>query len=137
MNYKFSSSSQEKLDTCCQEIKDIMNEAIKYYDFTILCGNRGEEEQNRAYNLGLSEKRYPYSKHNSMPSMAIDVAPYPISWKPEMYNRFYYLAGLLNGIAEMKGFSVRWGGDFNSDNDFKNDGFQDLPHIEIIKKEKL
>ncbi len=50
-------------------------------DITVLCGHRGEEAQNKAFADGASKKRWPDSEHNTMPSNAVDVAPYPVKWK--------------------------------------------------------
>lgn len=49
-------------------------------DLTVLCGYRGEAEQNAAFDRGASKLRYPKSKHNRIPSLAVDLAPYPIDW---------------------------------------------------------
>jgi len=67
--------------------------------------------------------------HNHHPSLAVDVAPYPIDW--ENTNRFFYLAGLVEGIAAMMGVKVRFGGDWDSDKDFSDQKFNDLVHFEI------
>ena len=47
-------------------------------DFAIICGHRGETEQNAAFYAGKSKLKYPYSKHNSLPARAYDRVPYPI-----------------------------------------------------------
>jgi len=45
-------------------------------DVTIVCGYRGEEEQNKAYTEKKSGLKFPQSKHNHAPSSAVDIAPY-------------------------------------------------------------
>jgi len=50
-------------------------------DMTVLCGYRGEAEQNDAFKRGTSKLQYPKSKHNRIPALAVDVAPYPVDWK--------------------------------------------------------
>ena len=47
-------------------------------DFAIICGHRGETEQNAAFAAGHSKVKYPYSKHNANPARAYDRVPYPI-----------------------------------------------------------
>ena len=47
-------------------------------DFAIICGHRGENEQNAAFAAGRSKVKYPYSKHNMKPARAYDRVPYPI-----------------------------------------------------------
>jgi peptidoglycan L-alanyl-D-glutamate endopeptidase CwlK len=117
----FSSVSKERLKECDSRIQTVLNEAIKYYDFSVLCGHRGEEEQNEAYRKGHSKLKYPQSNHNKNPSKAVDVAPYPIDWKN--HKRFYFLAGIILLIAKKKNISLRWGGHWKN--------FVDLPHFEI------
>jgi hypothetical protein len=125
----FGKSSLEKLAELDPRLQEVLNEAIKIVDFTIICGTRSKEDQEKAFNEGKSKLHYPESKHNSSPSMAVDVAPYPIDWSNA--KGFCYLAGIIMGIAAAKGIKLRWGGDFNRDYIVGNDKFQDLPHLEI------
>lgn len=120
---KFSSRSQERLDTCDPRLKLIMEELIQVMDVTILCGHRNEEDQNKAFASGNSKLQWPNSKHNSFPSKAVDVAPYPISW--EDIDRFERMCGIIEGIAHSKGIRIRLGRDFS---------FKDYPHIELFEE---
>lgn len=136
MAYKFGTRSREKLDTCCKELQDIMNEAIKYFDITILEGHRGKDLQNLYYEQGKSKLKYPQSKHNTYPSKAVDIAPW-FSEKPHIRwnnrEQFVYMAGIIKGIASNMGYKIRWGGDWDSDNDLQDQTFFDLPHFEIVE----
>ena len=107
----------------------LFNEIIKHFDITILEGYRNKAAQDAAFNSGKSKLQYPLSKHNMEPSQAVDVAPYPIDW--ENTNRFFYLAGLVEAYAKQMGLPIRWGGDWDSDKDFSDQRFNDLPHFEI------
>ena len=62
-------------------------------------------------------------------SHAVDVAPYPIDWDDT--KRFFYLAGLIMGIAEMKGVKLTWGRDWDGDEDFDEHTLKDGPHFEL------
>ena len=114
--YKFSSKSQRKLDECHEDIQIICQHLIKYIDFTVITGYRSKEEQKVMVEQGKSKTMN--SKHNNMPSLAIDIAPYPIDWNNR--ERFYYLAGYFMGIAKMlKAVGTiesefRFGGDWGS-----------------------
>jgi peptidoglycan L-alanyl-D-glutamate endopeptidase CwlK len=108
-----------------------MEEAIKFIDFTILEGHRGKDLQNLYYEQGKSKLKYPQSKHNKYPSLAVDIAPYPINWNDR--ERFVYLAGIIKGIASSLGHNIRWGGDWNQNNNLKDQSFFDLPHFEIVE----
>ena len=95
----YSSTSKEKLLSCHQDLQTIFNYVIKYLDNTIVCGERNEHDQNKAFDKGFSKVKYPNSKHNSTPSMAVDAVPYPIDWSDT--NRMKYFAGYVMGIAKM------------------------------------
>lgn len=127
--YSFGSRSKERLATCHQDIQFVMNEAIRMIDFTVLCGHRTKEEQDKAYKAGRSKLQFPQSKHNKTPSLAIDVAPWPIDWHRK--GRFYYMAGIIMGIARGMGIKMRFGGDWSMDGDITDQTFNDLPHFEL------
>ena len=123
--YSFSQRSDDRLETCHQDLQDIMHEVIKIMDITILCGHRPEDKQTKAFNEGKSKLQFPNSKHNQAPSLAVDIAPWvdgAIPWNDR--EKFFELAGIVKGIAYMKGIKIKWGGDFNS--------FFDGPHFEKI-----
>ncbi len=128
---KFSQISLDRLATCDKRLQVIMEEAIQHIDIVVLCGERGEEEQNKALAEGKTKLKWPESKHNSKPSKAIDVAPYPIDWQD--LKRFIYMAGIIMGIAACKGIKLRWGGDWNSNNLFSDEKFSDLVHFELVE----
>lgn len=128
--YKLSKMSQKRLDTCHPKLQEIVNDVLKFRDISVLCGHRTKAEQEAAFITKHSKLRWPKSKHNSLPSLAIDIAPYPIDWKDT--KGFHALAKLFLSIAHEKGIKIRWGGDFNMDGDkTKNDAW-DLPHFELV-----
>ncbi len=126
---KFSQSSIKKLSSCHEDIQRVLNEAINHVDFTVLAGHRTRAEQDLAYARGNSRVRWPHSRHNSLPSTAVDVAPYPIDWSGR--ERFVYLAGFIMGTAARMGIRMRWGGDWDGDLDLLEHSLQDLPHLEL------
>lgn len=126
----FSKQSLDILSTCDYRLRDICNEVIKVMDITVICGHRTQEDQDKAFKQGKSKLEYPKSKHNINPSLAVDIAPYPIDWKDR--ERFILLAGLVTGIGLMKGYTIRWGGAWNGLKSMKFNKFDDLPHFEII-----
>lgn len=125
----FGSNSKANLYTAHVELQRLFEEVVKGYDCTVICGYRSKEDQDKAVAQGLSKTPYPQSKHNRKPSVAVDVAPYPINWKDE--KRFYHFAGYVMGVAERLGIPVRWGGDWDSDNDLNDQTFMDLVHFEL------
>ena len=126
---KFGSSSRRRLATCHEDLQEIFEEVVKIFDCSVLCGHRGEEAQNEAYEKGNSKVKFPNGRHNAKPSNAVDVTPYPVDWKD--LDRMNYFAGIVKGIAHMKGIPIRWGGDWNDNTDLKDNNFDDLPHFEL------
>ena len=126
---KFSRKSLSKLETCDKRLQDLFLRVVKKFDCTILEGHRGKDRQNKLFNEGKSKLKYPKGKHNSLPSKAVDVAPYPIDWNDR--ERFTYFAGYVVGIAYQMGLKIRWGGDWDMDTQVKDNNFDDLPHFEI------
>ena len=126
---RFSTKSRSKLHTCDERLVDLFNEVVKGFDCTILEGHRGKKAQNEAFNKGNSKVKFPNGKHNQSPSVAVDVAPYPIDWSDR--DRFHYFSGYVLGIASQMGLKIRWGGDWDMDTKTKDNKFDDLVHFEI------
>ncbi len=124
----FGTNSLKNLSTCNEKLQRLMNEVIKDHDFSVICGTRGEKDQNAAFAAGMSKLKYPNSKHNSLPSQAVDIAPYPIDWNNTQ--RFKDLAKVVLAKAKELGIDIRWGGDWNC-NGKEDDSFVDLPHFEL------
>jgi len=129
---KYGKISKARLATCDPRLQKVFNEVIKHWDCSILEGTRSEKRQNELYNAvpRKSKVKWPNSKHNSSPSKAADVAPFPLDW--EDTERFYAFSGFVIGIATSMGITLRWGGDWDSDRDFKDQTFNDLPHFELV-----
>jgi peptidoglycan L-alanyl-D-glutamate endopeptidase CwlK len=126
---KFGRKSKESLATCDKRLQELFNEVIKYVDCSVLCGYRGEKEQNEAYEKGHSNAKYPKGRHNANPSKAVDVMRYPIDWKD--LERQTLFAGFVLGIANQMGIKLIWGNDWNGDFNTKDTGLNDYPHFEI------
>lgn len=118
----FSKKSLERLGTCDPELVRLFTEIIKEFDCTVLCGHRGREDQEKAFEEGRSKARFGQSKHNSSPSKAVDVMPYPINWNDS--EGLADFAGFVLTKAEDLGIKIRWGGHFKG-------GFFDGPHYEL------
>ena len=118
--YKFGKKSLEKLSECHDDLQKIAHELIKEMNVTVLCGYRNEEEQNKAFSNGFSRLQYPNSKHNKKPSMAMDIAPYPVDWND--IHEFIKMCDIIEDIAKDLNIKIRLGRDFS---------FKDYPHIEL------
>lgn len=136
----FSLQSMQRLAECDIRLQKVFCKLVEVMDVTVLCGHRGEIEQERAVAIGTSKVHFPDSKHNSLPSKAVDVAPYfptepHIRWDDK--EAFTYMAGITKGIATSMGVQLRWGGDWDQDNDQRDEkGLRDLPHFEVVEGKK-
>ena len=136
----FSQESVAKLATCHTDLQTLFNRVILLYNCTILEGHRSQADQEADFKAGKTQLHWPNGKHDSMPSMAVDVAPDPVSFDDSMVNieRFYLFAGYVLGVADgLKEIgkithSIRWGGDWNGDRTLANQKFNDLVHFELV-----
>lgn len=129
---KFGRTSSRRLDTCAPRLQVIFREIVRDFDCSVLCGHRTKEEQDalQGFDPPKTKVSWPNSKHNSYPSKAIDVAPYPIDWEDR--ERFTMFAGWVLGYAAAKGIKLRWGGDWDGDTEVDDNEFDDLPHFELV-----
>ena len=123
--YKFGKRSRERLKGVDAKLVNVLNELIKIMDVTVIEGLRSAERQEELLKKGATKVKY--SKH--IEGKAVDIAPYPIDWDDR--DRFHYMGGMIKGIAKQLNVNVRWGGDWDSDGEVKDNNFDDLVHIEI------
>lgn len=116
----FSERSLENLATCDERLRRVAHRAIKKIDFAVICGHRGEVDQERAFQEKRSKARWGESPHNFEPALAFDLVPYPVEWKRR--DRFYEMAAVVLYCAKLEGVELVWGGDWK---------MQDLPHFEL------
>lgn len=126
----FSETSRARLLTCHPHLQAVFNKVIQLRDCTILCGHRGQAEQDEALRTGKSKLAWPKSKHNALPSRAVDAAPYPLDWNDA--DRFRVFGGFVLGVSASMGIPLRWGGDWDGDMTNKDQPFHDLPHFELV-----
>lgn len=122
----FGRTSRERLLTCDGRLITVLSDVIQHVDFAVLCGHRGEDDQERAYKEGKSRALWGQSPHNRQPSLAVDIAPYhPTSPHIRWHDReaFHRLAGAVLYAASLRGIDLAWGGSWR--------GFPDLPHFEL------
>lgn len=125
----FGRRSLHQLRTCDPRLQELFRRVVLEYDCSILVGHRGEQAQHEAFLAGKSKLDWPDGNHNSYPSKAVDVAPWPIDWEKTI--RFYHFAGYVVGVARVLDIPIRWGGDWDSDFVLDDQRFNDLVHFEI------
>lgn len=130
----FGNASEAQLKTCHPLLQQVLREAILIFDFSVVEGYRGKVAQDAAYAKGFSKVRFPNGNHNKSPSLAADIAPYPIDWseKRGAIERFVFMQGVVWACAERLGIKVRLGLDWNRNLDMRDETFRDYPHIELV-----
>ena len=123
---KYSKRSLGKLAECHVDLQTLFTYVIKYKDCTVTWGHRKKEDQNKAYADGFSKLKYPKSKHNKIPAMAVDVVPYPelYSSKGEMMRFGSFVMGIATMLKKYGAIDheITWGGYWN---------WKDYAHFEI------
>jgi len=141
----FGPKSRAERETLHPFLQEVLDEVIEYYDFSIIEGHRNEAKQSDAFESGASKVEFPDGNHNLLPSMAGDLAPYPIDYseRSKAKARFYFLMGCvkaevenMNALNRMMGrpepeYDVRFGLDWDGDGDFLDQSFDDIGHVEI------
>lgn len=150
MGYNLSISSENALRTCHPKLQRVARRAIEIFDFRVLEGHRNEQRQNELFydDPPKTKVKWPNSKHNTDPSRAFDIAPFPVIWPSytlrlkdfgkyvKSVARFYLLAGVIMTVAEEMGIKLRWGGDWDGDWDLFDQKFDDLGHFELAEDEE-
>ena len=135
--FKFSKRSLNNLVTADEKLQLLFNEVIKEIDCTVIYGHRTPEEQFELFKKGRERKdgwwvkvgatvtnldgNIKKSKHNYLPSKAVDVVPYPLDWND--IESFKSLAIVVKKKADELGIEVEWGGDWTS--------LKDYPHWQV------
>lgn len=117
----FSARSLASLETLDERLRRVLGEAIKRTDFAVICGHRGQADQDKAVAEGKSETPWPLSKHNALPSLAADCVPWPLDWGD--LTAFDMLAVVVKQCAADLGVEIVWGGDWKH--------LIDRPHFEL------
>jgi peptidoglycan L-alanyl-D-glutamate endopeptidase CwlK len=118
---KFSKQSEAKLNELHVSLQAVLIEAIKIIAFVIICGYRGKDDQEKAFNDGKSKAHFGQSKHNFKPSLAVDLAPCPTNWND--IASFKKLADVILKVGNQHGIQLIWGGNWQS--------LKDYPHFEL------
>lgn len=139
---RFGAESRAHLAEAKPPLQEIYNEAIKHWDCKILDVRRTLEEQRKNVAKGVSKTMA--SKH--LDGSAVDAMPYPVDWDAiergiNAVKRIdggmqvleaYMFQGFIAGIAAAKGIKIRQGVDWDTDREFSDHTFLDLPHTELV-----
>lgn len=132
---RFADDSRRRLDKAHPLIVEVMERVIEVVDVTIGETWRSYEthQEYLAHDPPRTKVSYRETRHSRRPSEAVHVLPYPELWQAST-ERWYYVGGLVVGVAHMAlpdGVVWRWGGDWDGDDIFSDQGFDDLAHHEL------
>lgn len=122
--YPFGKHSLEVRATLHPDLVKVVDEAAKEVNITLLCGHRNQEDQDRAFAEGKSKLKWPKSRHNSTPSEAVDITPYPCHWNDT--KSFKDMAIKVKEAAKRVNVDIEWGGECFGK-------FIDMPHFQLKK----
>lgn len=124
-----TSRDESRLATCDPRLVALVRYVARFWPCQVLEGHRDQAAQDAAFAAGKSQLKFPHGKHNSYPSMAVDLAPTPIDWADT--ERFLAFADFVTGTARRQRIPLRWGGDWDRDPATPN-RFNDLVHFEVV-----
>jgi len=151
--YLFGKRSLVNLGEAHINLQRLFNAVIQVIDCTVIHGHRSPKEQFEIFKKGRVLKNGVWvirnkkkvctykdgtikkSMHNHKPAMAVDVVPYfanepHIRWEDK--EKFYFLAGVVAAKAKLLGIAIRWGGNWDGDDELHDQSFMDLGHFELV-----
>lgn len=129
----WGSKSQQVRATLDPRLQRVVDRILaEVCDIALIYGFRSEQEQNYLHAQKRSQLRWPQSKHNKQPSLAVDFTTFPVNLKAtKLREELAFVAGAAIAIAREEGVKLRWGGDWNRNGDLDDNGFDDYFHLEI------
>jgi len=98
---KYSISSKKVLSEINSDLQILMKMVLPNMDHSLRTGFRNQEEQNKVFAAGASKKKWPESKHNHLPSDAVDADPYPLKKGRAGKEQSIHFAGYVKGVADV------------------------------------
>lgn len=119
-----SKTSRQKLQTCHSDLIKLVTSVSEVTNIAVICGHRGKHEQEQAFLKGTSKAKWGQSKHNKIPSMAVDIVPLPLDWND--IPSFEKMGETVLEIAKKLNIKIKWGRDFSK--------LKDYPHFELVEE---
>jgi len=107
------------------DLKHIVTELSKEMDIVVKTGHRDHAAQVNAFNLGTSRHVWPNSRHNTLPSMAVDIVPKDAA-NDDVY-KFREMLRRIERIADLADIKIQLGRDFQ---------FREYCHIQLHSKHR-
>lgn len=145
--FTFSQHSLRQLDNADGKLVKICYQVLKLHDFKVNETYRDKAAQEAAFARGATKLHFPHGNHNQLPSKAMDLFPFvggvfigfPDEGRSQQSEanarckaQWCYFGGLVLGTAASLGIALRWGHDWNQDDNLFNQSFVDAPHFELV-----
>ncbi len=151
MAYSHGHNSQKEIATLHHDLQIIVVGLIEVYDHSVQQGARTVDDQianiRRGVSKTLDSRHIPRDEDGfydpTKPCIACDLVPWQKNLNPwpqdddsckvqgKKKGRFYFMQGIVRQIAHTEGIEIRQGQDWDRDNDFMDQSFDDLPHLEL------
>ena len=151
MAYAHGSNSKKEIATLHHDLQIIVAGLIEIYDHSVEQGARTVDQQianiRRKVSKTLDSRHIPRDENGrydpTKPCIAVDLVPWqkgvnpwpqdddPPKRRSKLKGRFYFMQGIVRQIAHQENIEIRQGQDWDRDNDFMDQTFDDLPHLEL------
>ena len=116
----------ERLKDVDPRLVKLVTDYAAHVDVVVICGHRGESEQNACYENGTSKAKFPYSAHNKLPSIGVDISPTfdggkTIPWRD--LDKWVKFCEDFESYANRNGVRILGGHNFK---------FKDYPHWQLV-----
>lgn len=141
MGYRLSNRSRTRLEGVHPKLVAVVERAIEItkQDFLVLEGVRTPERQRELYAQGRSKpgrkvtwtlQSNHFVNDRTGYGHAVDLCPYPVDW--DSTAKFDAIALAMMKAAKEQGVAIRWGADWDMDENTRERGEYDSPHFEIV-----
>lgn len=137
--YRLGKRSKERLEGVHPNLIRVVGRGITKttVDFTVLEGKRLYARQEKLFAAGASKSMN--SRHlvkkiadgGTGYAYAVDLGAWvdrQVDWSWPLY---YKIADAMNEAADELGINIIWGGDWDDDGDYEDEGFRDGPHFQL------
>lgn len=134
----FGDTSNRRLRTAHTVLQTLAVRVVRRRDCSCVDAHRDQVKQMLYFQNGTSKVKWPDSKHNSLPALAVDLTPYPEMWDSipafeELREIVLEEWALMEEEHLTGGYKLRHGADWDMDGDTTDQTFMDWPHWELIK----
>lgn len=130
MTRPLTQASEAHLATCATDLQRLVRAVAAKIDVCVAVGHRDQAAQDAAFAAGKSKLPWPKSRHNTLPSEAVDLCPLQpdgtIDWSDAGKAAFRSMAAVVKQTALELGIAIEWGGDWTGT-------LGDLDHFQLAR----